>query len=399
MFNSITKLRFTLTMLVIAALAIAIYKAGSTQASATAGTQSVIVQLRDDPAAVYKAKIQKAGGSVSDEQLQAYRDGLRTSQDQFLADLKNQGVNFSLDSVDIKGFDGNTAATVQYRYTLVLNAVALTVPQSAISILQSRPQVKSVEPNRTFHVSLSRSVDYIDAPRLYGSNPNDLTPFASFPDGNEGQGVYVAVIDTGIDWTHAMFGGDPTPPRLGVGPATAAVNTNQKVAYYLPFTGTVDDFGHGTHCAADIGGYLASAPGNDKIPGTADDIRIHGVAPQAKLMGYKVCTGTGSCLGTAITLALEDAVSPVTLTMQPKPIANVISMSLGGAGGPNDATSTAADNAALTGTVVVAAAGNSGPGEATVGSPAAGRHGATPHNCVRLEPALRARSCRAGDLR
>ena len=374
MFNSITKLRFTLAMLVIAALTIAIYKAGSTQASATAGTQSVIVQLRDDPAAVYKAKIQKAGGSVSDEQLQAYRDGLRTSQDQFLADLKNQGVNFSLDSVDIKGFDGNTAATAQYRYTLVLNAVALTVPQSAISILQSRPQVKSVEPNRTFHVSLSRSVDYIDAPRLYGSNPNDLTPFASFPDGNEGQGVYVAVIDTGIDWTHAMFGGDPTPPRLGVGPATAAVNTNQKVAYYLPFTGTVDDFGHGTHCAADIGGYLASAPGNDKIPGTADDIRIHGVAPQAKLMGYKVCTGTGSCLGTAITLALEDAVSPVTLTMQPKPIANVISMSLGGAGGPNDATSTAADNAALTGTVVVAAAGNSGPGEATVGSPAAGRH-------------------------
>src|SRR5712692_11615100 len=205
MFNSITKLRFTLAVLVIAALKIAIYKAGSTQASATAGTQSVIVQLRDDPAAVYKAKIQKAGGSVSDEQLQAYRDGLRTSQDQFLADLKNQGVNFSLDSVDIKGFDGNTAATVQYRYTLVLNAVALTVPQSAISILQSRPQVKSVEPNRTFHVSLSRSVDYIDAPRLYGSNPNDLTPFASFPDGNEGQGVYVAVIDTGIDWTHAML--------------------------------------------------------------------------------------------------------------------------------------------------------------------------------------------------
>jgi subtilisin family serine protease len=374
MFNSITKFRFTLTLIMIAALTIAIYKAGSTQASATASMQSVIVQLRDDPAAVYKAKIQKAGGSVSDEQLQTYRDGLRVSQDQFLADLKNKGVNFSLDSVDIKGFDGNTAATVQYRYTMVLNGVALTLPKSAISIVQSMPQVKKVEPNRTFHVDLSKSVDYIDAPRLYGSNPNDLTPFASFPDGNEGQGVYVAVIDTGIDWTHAMFGGDPTPPRLGVGPATAAVNTNQKIAYYLPFTGTVDDFGHGTHCAADIGGYLASAPGNDKIPGTADDIRIHGVAPQAKLMGYKVCTGTGSCLGEAITLALEDAVSPVTLTMQPKPIANVINMSLGGAGGPDDATSTAADNAALTGTVVVAAAGNSGPGEATVGSPAAGRH-------------------------
>jgi minor extracellular serine protease Vpr len=257
---------------------------------------------------------------------------------------------------------------------MVLNGIGLTIPKAAVSIVKSMPQVKSVEPNREFHVALSRSVDYIDAPRLYGSNPNDLTPFASSPDGNEGQGIYVAVIDTGIDWTHAMFGGDPTPPRLGVGPAAAAVNTNQKVAYYLPFTGTVDDFGHGTHCSADIAGYSSSAPGSDKIPGTADDIKIHGVAPQAKLMGYKVCTGTGSCLGEAITLALEDAVSPVTLTMQPKPIANVINMSLGGAGTPDDATSVAADNAALTGSVVVAAAGNSGPGEATLGSPAAGRH-------------------------
>ena len=373
MLDSITKHRLSLAVLIIAVLTIAIYKVG-TQASVNAGMQSVIVQLRDDPAAVYRAKIQKAGGSVNDQQLQAYRDQLRVSQDQFLQALKTRGVAFSVDSVDIKGYDGATAASVQYRYTMVLNGMGLTIPKAAVSIVKSMPQVKSVEPNREFHVLLSKSVDYIDAPRLYGSNPNDLTPFAGFPDGNEGQGVYVAVIDTGIDWSHAMFGGDPTPPRLGVAPAAAAVNTNQKIAYYLPFTGTVDDFGHGTHCAADIGGYLASAPGNDKIPGTADDIKIHGVAPQAKLMGYKVCTGTGSCLGEAITLALEDAVSPVTLTMQSKPIANVINMSLGGAGTPDDATSAAADNAALTGAVVVAAAGNDGPGEATVGSPAAGRH-------------------------
>src|ERR1700730_1782436 len=103
MFNTITKYRFTLAILIVALLTAAIYKVGSTQASLNAGTQSVIVQLRDDPAAVYKAKIQKAGGSVSDEQLQSYRDGLRASQDQFMTALKNQGVNFSLDSVDVKG--------------------------------------------------------------------------------------------------------------------------------------------------------------------------------------------------------------------------------------------------------------------------------------------------------
>src|SRR6185436_4681785 len=156
------------------------------------------------------------------------------------------------DSVDIKGFDGATAATVQYRYTMVLNGITLTLPRTSLSILKSMPQVKSVEPNRMFHTALTKSVDYIDAPRLYGSNPNNMTQFASFPDGNEGQGVYVAVIDSGIDWTHAMFGGDPTPPRLGVAPASASVNTNQKVIYSLPLTDIVTDgFGHGTHVASE----------------------------------------------------------------------------------------------------------------------------------------------------
>ena len=338
------------------------------------GQVSVIVQLKGDPGAVYRARTQKSGGTVSDQQLQAYRDQLKASQDQFLTSLKSRGVNFTVDSVDIKGFDGATAATIQYRYTMVLNGIGMTLPKASLSILKSMPEVKNVSPNTQYHVALSKSVDYIDAPRLYGSNPNDLTQFATYPDGNEGQGVYVAVLDTGIDWTHPMFGGDPTPPRLGVAPASASVPTNQKVPYYLPLAGTIDDFGHGTHCSADIAGYLANAPGADGLPGTADDIPIHGVAPQAKLMGYKVCAGVGVCLGEPITLALEDAVSPVTLDLQPKPIANVINMSLGGAGTPDDATSTAADNAALTGTVVVAAAGNDGPGEATVGSPAAGRH-------------------------
>lgn len=343
-------------------------------ATLNAGQVSVIVQLKGDPGAVYRAKAQKNGSTVSDQQLQAYRDQLRASQDQFLTSLHSRGVNLTVDSVDIKGFDGATAATIQYRYTMVLNGIGMTLPKASLSILKSMPEVKNVSPNTQYHVALSKSVDYIDAPRLYGSNPNDLTQFATYPDGNEGQGVYVAVLDTGIDWSHPMFGGDPTAPRLGVAPVSASVPTNQKVAYYLPLAGTIDDFGHGTHCAADIAGYLANAPGADGLPGTADDIPIHGVAPQAKLMGYKVCAGVGVCLGEPITLALEDAVSPVTLDLQPKPIANVINMSLGGAGTPDDATSTAADNAALTGTVVVAAAGNDGPGEATVGSPAAGRH-------------------------
>ena len=375
MFAKITKLRSTLIVLAFLLAVVAVLNQTVTApVSADGGTTSVIVQLRDDPAAVYKAKTEKAGGQVSAAQLQAYRDGLRANQDQFLIDLKNKGVSFSVDGVDVPDFSGALAGHVDYRYTMVLNGIALNVQPAAVSVITGMPQVKSVEATRALKIDLEKSVDYINAPAVYGQ-VQELTPFDDFREGYEGQGINVAVIDTGIDWTHAMFGGDPTPPRLGLAPAAAAVNTNKKVIYYMSFTGgLIDDFGHGTAASSNIAGYLGMAPGPDKLPGTADDIRLHGVAPQARLMGYKVCLGVGSCLSTSTIMAIEDAVSPVSLNFQPKPIAHVINLSLGGSGGPDDDTAIAASNAALLGTIVVASAGNSGPSEGTVGSPAAGRH-------------------------
>ncbi|HUQ31014.1 MAG TPA: S8 family serine peptidase [Pyrinomonadaceae bacterium] len=368
------KLRSILILLVtLLAIVTLLNRTAIVPVSADSGTTSLIVELSGDPAAVYKAKVQKAGGSVSDDQLQAYRDQLRATQDQFLTDLKSRGVSFQVDGVDVKGFDGVSMGRVDYRNTLVLNAITLSVPKSAVAVIKTMPQVKRVEPNRMQKLLLEKSVDYINAPAVYGQS-QELTADSDNREGFEGQGINVAVLDTGIDWKHEMFGGDPTPPRHGLAPPIAALNTNKKVIYYLPLTGTIDDYGHGTAAASNIAGYLGFAPGADKLPGTADDIRLHGVAPQARLMGYKVCTGTGSCLTAATNLAIEDAVSPRTLSLQPKPVANVINLSLGGSGGPDDSSAVAASNAALLGTTVVASAGNEGPGENTVGSPAAGRH-------------------------
>jgi subtilisin family serine protease len=343
-------------------------------ASADLQTSSVIVQLKQDPAAVYKARTEAAGGSVSQAQLQAYRDQLRANQDQFLTTLRDRGVNFTLDGVDVPNFAGGIAGHVDFRYTLVMNGIALKLAPSVIDTLKGMPEVKTVNATRALRLLLEKSVDYVNAPAAYGQS-QELTPFDDIREGYEGQGMNVAVLDTGIDWTHPMFGGDPTPPRLGIAPAAAAINTNKKVIYYMTYTGgLIDDFGHGSAASSDIAGYLGMAPGADKLPGTADDVRLHGVAPQAKLMGYKVCLGVGSCLTTATIMAIEDAVSPVTVDLQPKPVAHVINLSLGGPGGPDDDSAIAASNAALLGTIVVASAGNEGPSEGTVGSPAAGRH-------------------------
>ena len=353
-------------------------------------TVSVIVEFRDDPAAVYAAKAKQQGAALSADQIRAYRDGLTSAQDQFLKALSSAGITVQLQSVNVKGFDGNVAGSVPLRYTLVYNGVTLTVPEAAVPAISNMAGVKQVHANGVQYPDLVKSLSYIRATQLYGKNPNDFTPFASFPDGDEGQGIYIAVIDTGIDWTHPMFGGDPSPPRLGISPNSASVPSNQKVVYSLPLADIVTDgFGHGTHVASEAAGYLAVAPGSDGIPGTADDVQIHGVAPQAKLMSYKVCSDSlstvgsltgaiGGCFTSNIIMAIEDAVSPQTVDLQPKPIANVINMSLGGAGGPDEPTAVASDNATLLGTSVIAAAGNSGPGEGTVGAPGAGRRVISP---------------------
>ncbi len=360
------------------------------RATSSSSLVSVIVELRDEPGAVYKARAEKSGGTVSQDQLMAYRNQLSAKQDDFLRALTANGVAAAVVTRDVKNYDGNVAATVPLRYTLVLDGMALKVPESSIGAIRSMPQVKSVHSDENLATSLNNSVKYIRATQVYGDN-QALSQFDTINEGYEGQGMYVSIIDTGIDWTHPMFGGDPTPPRLAVLPAGSTQSkTNQKVVYYLPLTDIAveDGLGHGTHVASTVAGYLAQ---------TMDGTRLHGVAPQAKLLSYKVCSDIyssiyalggpplGGCASSDTIMAIEDSVSPFTLNnpQLPKPVAHVINMSLGGGGGPDNPTAVAASNAALAGCVVVAASGNSGPGEGTTGSPAAGVHvisvGATTH--------------------
>jgi subtilisin family serine protease len=375
-------LRIAAGIAIVAGLVTLPFLLSGTEAAST--DVSVIVELRDDPGAVYAAKLRNQGAAVSNEQIQTYEQSLQTTQDRFLTQLAAAGTLAQVQSVTVSNVN------IQIRYSHVYNGIALSVPSSSLATIKAMPQVKAVHANTRLYTTLDKSVPYINADdRTYGSNNNRFTPNSSL-DGNEGQATFVAIIDTGIDWRHAMFGGDPTPPRLGVAPPDSAnVHTNQKVVYSLPLADIAveDGFGHGTHVASTVAGYLANAPGPDGLPLTGDEIPIHGVAPQAKLMSYKVCSDVGSTLNSVagvavpviggcdtsnIVMAIEDATKNFTVTGFAKPKADVINMSLGGGGGPDEPTAVASDNAVLDGVTVVAAAGNSGPGEATLGSPAAG---------------------------
>ncbi len=345
-----------------------------------AAPQAVIVELQSDPVVVAKAKAE--AGKQNFDPI-AYRQQILTEQNNFLNQLSAAGIQFSTVGVNAPNGPNGEVTNIQFRYNYVFNGITLAVDPAAVDTIRSMSAVKSVHNDEPITMFLDHAVDYVRAPSLYGNPPQVHMGDSLNSGGVEGQGIYIAIIDTGIDWTHPMFGGDPTPPRFGVGPAVAAAGTNQKVAYYLNLTaGAVqDDFGHGTHVSAITSGYYAMAPGADGLPMTADDVAIHGVAPQAKLMGYKVLSTVGSGVSSSIIMAIEDAVQPFTLAGSPKPIAQVINLSLGNTtNDPNYPTSVACDNATLAGTTVVVAAGNSGAptptnltGEGTIGSPGTGR--------------------------
>lgn len=350
---------------------------------ASAATTSVIVELKQEPAAVVAANAKSAGSPMSEDGVEAYRASLRSAQASFLDALRSRGIPFEVGGVTLRNAAGEPVR-FQFAYTLVLNGINLKVPAEAVATIKGMPEVKAVHDDEMLYTSLDVSAAYIRAPEVYGAI-KELTPSDTANEGFEGQGIYVSVIDTGIEWFHEQFGGDVTPPRLGLDPLSPNIPVNKKVVYHLPMTDVYveDGLGHGTHVAATAAGYLGFAPGFDGVSGTADDVRVHGIAPQAKLLSYKVCSDVistvsqvrpmGGCNSSAIVAALEDSVSPTTQNGFPKPVAHVINMSLGGSGSPDSLTAIASDNASRAGAVVVAAGGNSGPGEGTVGAPCVGR--------------------------
>jgi subtilisin family serine protease/subtilase family serine protease len=141
--------------------------------------------------------------------------------------------------------------------------------------------------------------------------------------------VVVAVIDTGIDYTH---------PDLA---AHYAGGYDFVSGDFDP----LDDHGHGTHVAGTIAAGLENLTGN---PGAAEG--VVGVAPQARILAYKVCAADGTCTDAAVIAAIGRAVADG---------AKVINMSLGDTA-YSQSLADAVQAAWNAGVVIVAGAGNDG---------------------------------------
>ncbi|WP_274038122.1 S8 family serine peptidase [Actinacidiphila cocklensis] len=221
-------------------------------------------------------------------------------------------------------------------FNLLVDAVAMTVPAGEVARLSTLPGVTAVVPDAPMKAQTDVSVPLVGAPDVWKREDPAGTA-------TRGAGVTVAVIDSGVDYTHPDLGG-------GFGPG------HKVVAGYDFANGDadpMDDNGHGTHVAGIIAGRAAEKGG------------ITGVAPDASIVAYKVMAADGTGWESDIIAGIEAAADPANPHR-----ADVINMSLGGTGDGTDPVGLAATAATRAGVVVVAAAGNAGPGPSTVISPA-----------------------------
>ena len=236
----------------------------------------------------------------------------------------------------------NGEAKIIYRFWIA-NMVTCLASESVIYELAERTDVARID------IDEERNL-LIDEPTPKGIPVDPLADIdeitynvlkVNAPDvwaeGFTGQGVVVAVIDTGVNYNH-----DDLEDHMW----EDTDYPNHGWDFHNNDNDPMDDHGHGTHCSGTVAG-----------DGTAGSQT--GVAPDANIMALKVLGGDGSGDESDVWEAIQFAVDHG---------ANVISMSLGWQHSWNpdrEAWRTTYNNALAAGVVASVAAGNEGGSESS----------------------------------
>ena len=286
---------------------------------------------------------------------QNYKEDLENDHDSVKAKVLGEVVNTN----NANGITGNAVSEEEAEdkvladYTKVFNGIALNINSEKAKEIEKVKGVKRVVPNTKVNISLMDSVPLINADDVWLLDADGNNCSESGKECLTGKGISIAIIDTGVDYTHPDLGGCFGEGCKVVG-GYDFVNNDEN---------PMDDHGHGTHVAATAAG---------KNYGTG----LNGVAPDADVYAYKVLNSGGSGFWEGVMAGIERAVDPNNDGNFEDHV-DIISMSLGGYGDPDDPVSTSVDNAVDAGVVSVIAAGNSGPYEETIGSPGTARKAIT----------------------
>ncbi len=296
-----------------------------------------IIELKEDPVLKLKSEL-KLKGSDSEISSMLYNQRNKILNQQTI--LKEDVKKILGRSPKILGDFKNT-----------FNGIAFDISLKETRYLKSLKNVKKIHLNLIGHTTLMDSVPQINADDAWRVEDNNGIPVT-------GEGITIAIIDTGIDYTHPDFGNCERTNNINDGGCEKVIGGYD---FINDDNDPMDDDYHGTHVAGIAAG----------------DGVLQGVAPSAKLVAYKVCGGGGSCQRADVISALERAVDPNDDGDFSDKL-DVVSMSLNFPGNSDSPTSLATDNLVLGGGVTaVIASGNDGPNPSTLGEPGSSREALT----------------------
>ena len=209
----------------------------------------------------------------------------------------------------VRAFGGE----ISHSYHLV-PAIAASVPTGALNGLRNHPLITVVEPDGLFY-AIDAELDNTWGVKHIGAGDVHTN-------GNTGTGIKVAVIDSGIDYTH---------PEL-------AANYVGGYDFVNNDSDPMDDHGHGTHVSGTVAAVKNGAG-------------VVGAAPDASLYGLKVLGADGSGSFSSVISALQWATDNGI---------KITNNSYGSSGNPGTLVEEAFNNSATAGILHIAAAGNSG---------------------------------------
>ncbi len=301
----------------------------------------MVVELEQAPLAVYYAEQKAAGKRLTAAAMTAYVNQLGATQATVQGKLEALGVKVVADP-----------------YVAAYNGFLAYVPLEQVNAILALEHVKAVYRAPEHTLALGSSVPLIGADAVW-QDP-----------GYDGTGVVIAIIDSGIDYTHAVFGGsgdpavydanDPDVIEAGTFPTAKVIggydfagttynadDSDEDLYQPIPYPDRdpLDEGDHGTHVASIAAGMAAGQV-------------MTGTAPGAKLMALKVFGAEGS------TNLVMNAVDMATYSYLLNGWPHVINMSLGSSYGPGnhlgDPDIVATNNAVSAGIVVAVSSGNSG---------------------------------------
>ena len=161
---------------------------------------TVIVELEEKP---LLADFEAKSGSSVGSQVSAYLTAAATEA----AALKNRQDNL----VQVMGKAVGMELNVTGRYVNAVNAVTVRVPYGKIDSLRAVEGVRSVNVERVFSRPVTTSGELIEGDFGHSYNMTDLGEV--WAAGYTGQGMLVAVLDTGLDLTYTSWGSFETGVR------------------------------------------------------------------------------------------------------------------------------------------------------------------------------------------